>query len=141
MIANGAPFLVGGVNVSGVPTSRYTGLMDDVQVYDVALTDAQIDFIFTHPGQEVPPAGVDLKVDWSDAANPNGVWTYREGSNALPHVAWWQRNAGGWTSAQPGWADSEDGNDRAPFWFKSWLMGVKSWLKNSANTYQKLLAR
>ena len=58
----------------------------------------------------------DLKTDWSDAANANGVWTYREGNNALPHVASWQSSLGGYTSPQPGWAASENGNPRIPFW-------------------------
>ncbi len=61
----------------------------------------------------------DLVADWSETANPNGAWTYMEGSNPLPHVDWWQRQLGGWTSAQPGWARSEDANTRLPFWFKS----------------------
>lgn len=61
----------------------------------------------------------DLRSDWSEANNPNGVWAYREGVNALPHVDWWQRNLGGWSTAQPGWAESEDGNNRLPFWFRS----------------------
>jgi len=61
----------------------------------------------------------DLKTDWSDGSNPNGRWTFRENTNALPHLDWWQRTLGGWCTAQPGWADSEDGNDRAPFWFRS----------------------
>jgi hypothetical protein len=61
----------------------------------------------------------DLKADWSDAANPNSVWTYREGNNALPHVASWQSSLGGYTSPQPGWARSENGSDRVPFWHKS----------------------
>src|SRR3954468_1027624 len=56
----------------------------------------------------------DLKAQWSDASNPNGVWTYREGTNALPHVASWQSTLGGWSSAQPGWARSENGNNRLP---------------------------
>jgi hypothetical protein len=61
----------------------------------------------------------DLKSQWSDAANPNGVWTYREGNNALPHVASFQSTLGGWTTAQPGWAYSENGTNRIPFFFKS----------------------
>ena len=61
----------------------------------------------------------DLKTQWSNTVNPNGVWTYRQGSTALPKVAWWQRNLGGFATAQPGWAKSEDGNNRIPFWFKS----------------------
>jgi len=61
----------------------------------------------------------DVAEDWSDASNPTGPWTYAEGTNALPHVDWWERDLGSFSSAQPGWADSEDGTDRIPFWFKS----------------------
>jgi hypothetical protein len=28
----------------------------------------------------------DLADDWSDTSNPNGAWTYREGTNPLQHV-------------------------------------------------------
>jgi hypothetical protein len=61
----------------------------------------------------------DLTADWSDAVNPNGVWTYREGANVLPHVNSWQEVLGGWSVDQPGWAESEDDINRLPFWFKS----------------------
>jgi hypothetical protein len=61
----------------------------------------------------------DVAADWSDANNPNGAWAYTEGDNPLPHVDWWERQLGGFPTAQPGWARSEDGNNRIPFWFKS----------------------
>lgn len=61
----------------------------------------------------------DLRADWSETSNPNGVWSYRHGDTPLPHVDAWQRNLGGWTSFQPGWARSEDTNTRLPFWFRS----------------------
>lgn len=61
----------------------------------------------------------DLKADWNEGSNPNGVWSFTEGENLLPHVDWWQRNLGGWAIAQPGWAKSEDGNNRLPFYFRS----------------------
>src|SRR5262249_47406393 len=56
---------------------------------------------------------------WSDSANPSTAWTLRDGTAALPHVASWQSQMGGWSVAQPGWAVSENGTDRIPFWFKS----------------------
>src|SRR3954454_12580688 len=28
----------------------------------------------------------DLKEDWSDTSNPNGVWSYNQGPSPLPHV-------------------------------------------------------
>jgi hypothetical protein len=59
--SNGAAFLIGGVNQSGNPNARYTGLVDEVQVYDQALTDSQIDFLFANPTQAVPePATLSL---------------------------------------------------------------------------------
>ncbi len=61
----------------------------------------------------------DLVADWSYEENPNGAWSYNEREYPLPHVDWWQRTIGGWSEAQPAWADSEDGNDRLPVWFKS----------------------
>lgn len=67
----------------------------------------------------VSAASYDITADWSDAANPNGVWTYREGTNVLPHVASWESGGGQFTGAQPGWARSENGLDRIPFWFMS----------------------
>jgi hypothetical protein len=61
----------------------------------------------------------DVQADWSNTSNPNGTWGYREADNFLPAVESWQRTLGGWTTAQPGWAESEDGNNRLPFWFQS----------------------
>ncbi|HYC57291.1 MAG TPA: hypothetical protein VEL28_20335 [Candidatus Binatia bacterium] len=61
----------------------------------------------------------DVQEDWSETSNPNGPWSYREGTNALPHVEAWQRTIGGWSEFQPGWAESEDSNNRLPFFFKS----------------------
>src|SRR5262245_29509841 len=60
-----------------------------------------------------------VRTDWSETANPNGVWTYAHGSTPLPHVDSWQRTLGGWSQPQPGWARSEDTNTRLPFWFRS----------------------
>lgn len=65
----------------------------------------------------------DLVSDWSDETNPNGVWSYNEGTNPLPAVEWWQRDLGrdlgGWDTAQPAWAEAEDASNRLPVWFRS----------------------
>jgi hypothetical protein len=61
----------------------------------------------------------DLAADWSDAANPNGVWSYQEGANALPHVDDWEAGTGAWSTPQPGFARSQSDTDRIPFWFRS----------------------
>src|SRR6266545_5988916 len=62
-------------------------------------------------------ATYDLAADWSNAANPNGVWTYREGTNALPSVADWTPL--GSPVVQPAWAPSSAGGNFLPAWFKS----------------------
>ncbi len=58
----------------------------------------------------------DLASDWSDVSNLNGVWTYREGSNALPHVA----NIGAPLTAfnQEAWAGSGSVGSFLPLWAK-----------------------
>jgi hypothetical protein len=64
-------------------------------------------------------ATYDLNADWSDSSNPNGVWTYREGTNALPHVTAWQGLSGDFVTAQPAWARNATGSSNLPPWFKS----------------------
>ncbi len=61
----------------------------------------------------------DLKADWSDLQNPNGVWTYRHGTIGLPHVNAFQGLSGDFGSAQPAWARTATGNTNLPAWFKS----------------------
>ncbi len=63
--------------------------------------------------------GWDLSVNWSDSKNPNGVWSYNEGSNPLPHVSSWSTGFG---TTQPAWARSAefDGtHDFIPAWMKT----------------------
>ncbi len=61
----------------------------------------------------------DLTADWSDSVDPNGVWSYREGGDPLPHVSAWQGLSGDFTSAQPAWARSAVGTSNLPCFFKS----------------------
>lgn len=73
----------------------------------------------------------DLNADWSDANNPNavsfGAWSYREGSNLLPHVADWTPL--GASSTQPAWAPGTSSGNFLPAIFKAttnefdWLIG------------------
>lgn len=113
---NSAPFLIGGVAQGAVPTAYYTGLVDEVALFDRALSNAEIATLYQAASEAVI---WDVRAGWSEAANPNGVWRYNEGNNALPHVNAWQQTLGGWGAAQPGWAKSQDGNNRLPFWFRS----------------------
>jgi uncharacterized repeat protein (TIGR02543 family) len=59
---NSAPFLIGGFTAGG-PTGFFTGLIDEVQVYNYALTGADVDFLFANPSQVI--AEHDLPVGWS----------------------------------------------------------------------------
>ena len=40
--------------ITGLLYYRYTGLIDDVQIYGAALTDRDIQFLFKNPGRTVP---------------------------------------------------------------------------------------
>src|SRR5215217_1054650 len=55
----------------------------------------------------------DLRNDWSDLANPNGVWTLRAGSEVLPRVSIWPLDPSG--AANGGWAFG----NTVPHWFRS----------------------
>lgn len=46
---NAAPLLLGGVNFSGVATGLFTGLIDEVQIYNHALSSSDVDFLFNNP--------------------------------------------------------------------------------------------
>lgn len=51
----------------------------------------------------------DLKADWSETQNPNGVWSYRHGSALLPRTGCWSTNCGSseLTNCQPAWASGD----------------------------------
>lgn len=52
LVDNDAPFLVGGVTVSNVPTATLNGLIDEVQIFDRVLTPAQINYLYTDAASE-----------------------------------------------------------------------------------------
>jgi hypothetical protein len=62
----------------------------------------------------------DLKTDWSEVNNPNGVWQYRQGTTVLPH----QSNIGGICCTPSdgiagGWAPGQVANNFLPFWVQA----------------------
>ena len=59
----------------------------------------------------------DLTKDWSNLTNPNDVWTYREGTKALPFVSDWIWL--GSSVTQPAWAPSVNAGNFLPAWFQS----------------------
>ena len=64
IVGNSASFLVGGANSAGIPTGFFAGLVDDVQLYSGALSSAEVQFLFSNPGQTTaipePSAGAVL---------------------------------------------------------------------------------
>ena len=65
----------------------------------------------------VPAITNDLRSDWSDLVNPNGSWSYDQGSSPLPQVPNW--TALGASCVQPAWAPSDLGGNYLPAWFRS----------------------
>ncbi|MEA3210117.1 MAG: hypothetical protein QOE70_3174 [Chthoniobacter sp.] len=74
LVANSSPpFLVGGVfqyhSPTGTPEGRYTGLIDELQIYRQALTDAEIDYLFQHPAEALPATFPEIAVEYPPANN------------------------------------------------------------------------
>lgn len=64
----------------------------------------------------------DLKTDWSDTKNPNGVWSLREGVNVItPSVANWNGYKG-----QFAWAKSATGSGHIPVLVKVAVAGFEA---------------
>lgn len=57
IINNAVAFMVGGVTVNGNQTNNFDGVIDEVQLYDYALTQDQVTFLTRNPGQAVPVPG------------------------------------------------------------------------------------
>ncbi|MFT4582803.1 MAG: hypothetical protein ACI915_002864 [Gammaproteobacteria bacterium] len=54
-IVNMADLIIGGFSSSGlVPMNAYSGLIDDVQIYDETLSATQVNQLFANPGSPVP---------------------------------------------------------------------------------------
>lgn len=70
-IGNSAPFLIGGTSI--VPEGRYSGLIDDVQIYNHALSDSDVNFLFNNPGQVVLECSVQLAAVQAQLAAANAA--------------------------------------------------------------------
>jgi hypothetical protein len=56
ILPNDAPFLVGGVSVTGLAQGFFNGWIDELQIYDRALADVEIEYLFLHPdAEQIPP--------------------------------------------------------------------------------------
>jgi hypothetical protein len=108
----------------GSTDSDGDGLIDAADNCPTGANESQADVNGNGVGDECEPEGVvfNLVTAFSNESNPNGLWSYREGINVLPHVDAVDGCAFGkfgWKGTQPGWARSECGDNRVPFLFKS----------------------
>src|SRR2546430_15227356 len=55
LVVDDAKFVIGGVDSDGTPGSAFTGLIDEVQIYNYALSPSEVDFLFQNPAQEISP--------------------------------------------------------------------------------------
>ena len=51
---NDVSFMIGGITANGIPEGRITALVDEVQVYNHALSTNDIDYLYRHPTETVP---------------------------------------------------------------------------------------
>jgi hypothetical protein len=64
-------FLIGGLTYGNDPTGAFTGYVDDVQVYNTALTASSVKYLFDNPGQVIvpePSTGVPLLISFAGLA-------------------------------------------------------------------------
>lgn len=89
ILSTTAPFVIGGNMLGAAVETRFQGLLDDVQIYNRALNDAEIDFLFQNPGQSlggapvitVPPQSVAVaagaNVSFSVTVTGTGPFAYQ----------------------------------------------------------------
>ncbi len=73
-IGNLASFMIGGTSDNnGVKQGGYSGLIDDVQIYNNALSDPDVHFLFQHPGQIVLDCSQKLAAVQAELAAANAA--------------------------------------------------------------------
>jgi len=66
------------------------------------------------------PQVFSLSGNWSNENNPNGPWSYNQGSTPLPLVPDWTGNGSAFVGCnQPAWAPSNNGGDFLPAFMKA----------------------
>jgi uncharacterized protein (TIGR03437 family) len=70
---------------------------------------------------QIAAATYDLSSGWSNATNPNGPWTYNEGTIVLPLISNWNAGNTTWSAScgQPAWAPSNVSKRFLPVWLQA----------------------
>ncbi len=93
VVASTAEFVIGGSVSGGSPTGFYDGLLDDVQIYNRALSDAEIDFLFLNPGQEINGAPFVVTPPLSTSVVLGGTVAFTATVSGTPPFTYqWRRN-------------------------------------------------
>ena len=93
--SNNAPFLIGATTAGGIPTGVFNGLVDDMQVYNRALTDGEIDFLFQNPGSEINGAPfINTPPQSTSVVLSNSVTFTVTNSGIAPFSYQWRFNGG-----------------------------------------------
>ena len=78
---SGTPFLVGGYPFGGNPVGTYTGLIDDIQVYNHMLSDQEVQWLYEHPGQiHCTPVPSGLVSWWRAEGDAKDFWDGNHGT-------------------------------------------------------------
>lgn len=91
--ANNQPFLIGGYTLAATPTGAFTGSIDEVQVYNRVLSDAEIDYLFQNPGQPISGAPFIVTHPQSTSAVLGGSASFSATVNGTPPFTYqWRFN-------------------------------------------------
>jgi len=71
----------------------------------------------------MPASAYDLVSDWSNSENPNGPWSYREGTTILPFDPSWTAGVS-FPVVQPAYQPSNVAGNFLPAWFKATSSGA-----------------
>ncbi|MCX7428621.1 MAG: LamG domain-containing protein [Planctomycetia bacterium] len=83
--ANSVPFLLGGFENGGVPVNSFTGYVDEVRLYDNALTSEDVQYLYLYDLLSLIPgdASLDEQVDDDDASVLGAHWLQHGGAGWL----------------------------------------------------------
>ena len=68
-----AKFMVGGVTYGGTPGGIFTGMVDELQVFDHALSPCEVEYLYRNPGERLPEPGLLGLWHFNEEAGPTAA--------------------------------------------------------------------